>query len=250
MSSASKRDRLEAEALLLLEKGEPLDPHIESSEDWRSSRQVYDALRQRLGAMPAESAPQGWQQEVWDSIAAREELAEADDGFSEPGQEAEQVVVEIASRRPAVRRWAAGGVLGGLAAAALLVLMLRPAPSPMVAFTSVLEPTSTREHRGGDARPGDTLRLRADLGAFEQAELRIYRDETELWLRCSDTPPCERRDDRLEASIVLDARGVYQPVLMLSPQPLPTGGSGLDADAGEAIAAGARVELAPVTTVR
>ncbi|HEX5718722.1 MAG TPA: hypothetical protein VF179_21355, partial [Thermoanaerobaculia bacterium] len=82
------------------------------------------------------------------------------------------------------------------------------------------------------------------------SELRVYRNDTELILRCSTEPPCSRRRGELTASVVLDGVGRYQPLLIFSEEPLPDIASNLDTDTDAALAAGAEIEMGSEVVVR
>jgi hypothetical protein len=138
-----------------------------------------------------------------------------------------------------------------VAAGIVATVALRFGPlAPPAGLQVAVEP-GPGVRRGAEAQPGDRLLLEARSGGGAQAELRVYRDDHELVLRCSTQPPCRRRGDTLRATLTLPAVGTYQPLLLLSDQPLPapTAG-GLDADAGVALEAGARVELGEAVRVR
>jgi hypothetical protein len=111
--------------------------------------------------------------------------------------------------------------------------------------------TSDRALRGADARPGDTIRLEARTGGAAFAELRLYLNDFDLVLRCSEEAPCERRGGRLEATFAIRSVGRYQGLLLASTAPIPPpSGEGLDADAGRARSAGASVGLPEEVLVR
>lgn len=224
-------DRFEREGLLLLEQGLPLAPHFDACPDCREARAAYRRLTERLAAADAGlEPPPRWQAGVWAEIARRSE-----------------------ARRRRRRAWWLAPA--GAAAALAAVLILRPGAPPAPAGLGVtLEPRggspAEPAWRGGEARPGDRLILEAATGGDRFAELRIYRDDAELVLRCSEEAPCVRDGDELRAAFELPAVGSYQPLLLVSDDPLPPPAAGLDADAGRALAAGARVELGDEVRVR
>ncbi len=220
-------DRFEREGLLRLEQGLPLDDHFETCPDCRKARATYERLRQEIAAAGSHREPPAhWQARVW---AAIEE-----------------------GRRRRRRSWWPW-LLVPVAAALISVVVFLP-QSPPGLEARALEVEVQRGGavvlRGEGAQPGDRLLLRAHTGALPNAELRVYRQDTELVLRCSTEPPCVRQGDELRASLVLDSVGAYQPLLLLSSQPLPEPISGLDRDAGAALAAGARVHLGDELEVR
>jgi hypothetical protein len=125
-------DRFEDEALLRLERGEPLDEHFATCPDCREARAVYERLRQEIGEVGLEEEPLlGWEARVWQSIGERR-------------------------RRP---RWAwVLAPLGAAALAATLFFALPRTPST---------PSLVQEIVGGEtvvraasAHPGDRLLLR------------------------------------------------------------------------------------------
>jgi hypothetical protein len=133
------------------------------------------------------------------------------------------------------------------ALAALLFVRTPEHSSPSLIVAVQAGPTV---HRGVDAKPGDRLQLTATTGGAQCAELRVYRNDSELILSCSAEPPCSRRGDELRASAVLDGVGRYQPLLCLSENPLPSSASDLETDTSAALAAGADVQLGSEVVVR
>ncbi len=208
--------RFEREALERLERGLPLDAHFDTCDDCLEARAAHERLGEEIAALDAGlEPPPGWQARV----RAR--------------------VEERAARR---RRWFLWLAPTGTAVAVAAVLLLWVAPPPPIGLeVTVLPGDAVR--RGPEAQPGDRLQLVASTGDAAFAELRVYRDDVELVLRCSEEPPCVRRGGVLRAEIVLPAIGAYQPMLLLAAALLPAPSGDLDADAGAALAAGAQVEL-------
>jgi len=220
--------RFEAEGLLLLEQGLPLDEHFATCADCLAARASYERLRREVGSLgEGEEPPAGWQARV------RERIEE---------------------RRESRRRWWTWWLVPAAVAASLALFLLVRTPSPQVAVSLLVEvQAGSVVHRGGDAQPGDVLHLTASLGESGEArhaELRVYRNDRELVLRCSDASPCARRGSELRASIPLDGIGRYQSLLLLSAGVLPPPAANLDGDAAAALAAGAEVELGPEVVVR
>jgi hypothetical protein len=218
--------RFEKEALLLLEQGQPLNEHFSSCPDCVEARAAYDRLRGGLTSLGEEDEPPAdWQARVWTEIDRRKE------------------------RR---RRWSPWWIAPvALAAMAALFLIWIPGRTPAGLRIEIEGGTTVR--RGAEAQPGDLLRLAATTGGARHSELRVYRNDTELILRCSTEPPCSYRRGKLTASVVLDGVGRYQPLLICSEEPLPTPpdtASDLDADTDAALTAGADVELGPRVVVR
>lgn len=219
--------RFEDEGLLRLEQGLPLDEHFSTCADCLSERAAYERLRQEIAtAGEGIEPPSGWQAGVWSAIE---------------------------KRQVARRRWRGWWFLLPAAAAVLLaILLLRPPAQPVVqlALAVEIEAGTGPVRRGGEAHPGDRLRLRATTGWPANAELRVYRNDRALVLRCSTEPPCRRGNNTLEADLVLPAIGSYQSLLVTSDRPLPEAGAGLDADVAAALAAGARMTLGDEIEVR
>jgi len=209
-------DRFDAEAVLLLEQGLPLDEHFSTCPDCLAARRAYEGLRTGIAGLgEEEEPPAGWQARVWERIEQRRE------------------------RRRSWRQWW-WVVPAGAAATLAAFLLLRP-PGPRPAFLKAEVEAGTAVQRGAEAKPGDRLRLTAATGGARYAEMRVYRNDRELVLRCSAERPC---------TLLLDAIGRYQPLLLLSGKPLPATATGLEADTRAALAAGADVELGPEVVVR
>lgn len=223
-------ERFESEGLLRLEQGLPLDDHFATCPDCLAARAAYARLQEEIAAAGADlEPPPYWQSRVRATIEAR--------------------------RRRSFRPWLWLGVPAGLAAAVLILVLVTgrwpagPARQPPTLLAEI-EPGPGAVRRGDEPHPGDRLVLRATPGTARHAELRVYRHDTELVLRCSSEPPCVRRGSELRATLVLDAPGFYQPLLLVSARPLPAPSAGLDRDAGAALAAGAEAHLGPEIRVR
>lgn len=239
MSAASRCGRFEEEGLLLLEQGLPLDEHFAACPDCLAARADYERLRLEIAALgAADEPPVGWQARVWDRLDQRRER-----------------------RRfrwwPGWRGWMVPVGVGLAASLAALFLIRPPGPSLPASDGAPRPPSLSAEiqagatvRRGGEAQPGDLLRLTATTGGEPHAELRVYRNDTELVLRCSTARPCSRQGDEVRAAVLLDAVGRYQPLLMRSKNPLPSPVSDLEKDTSAALAAGADVKLGTEIVVR
>lgn len=219
-------DRFENEGLLLLERGLPLDDHFGTCPDCLRTREAYERLERELASAGARyRPPAGWQSRVRAAVAARR------------------------VRRP---RWRLRLIVpAGVTAALLLLVLLVSNQEPIpVGLHAEVKLGSGPVRRGREPHPGDVLRLRGTTGGSPHAELRVYLNDADLVLRCSTAPPCRRREDSLEASIVLSSIGSYQPVLLVSDRPLPEPVANLDDDAAAAIAAGALIEMGRQIDVR
>lgn len=216
-------DRFETEALLHLEQGLPLDEHFSTCPDCVRARATYERLEQEIATVAEDLRPStGWQTQVWATVEQR------------------------SNRSWYPLRWTAGAA--ALAATVALVVFVpwraRSPPAPSVQVN--IEAQSARTLRGEGAQPGDRLTLAATVGDFTYGELRVYFNDADLLLRCSEEePPCKVEDGRLEASLPLPWVGSYQSLLILADGPLPELASeGLNADVGKALDAGAQVEFA------
>jgi hypothetical protein len=221
-------ERFENEALLLLEQGQPLDEHFSSCPDCLEARAAYDRLRGQLSQLGEEDeAAADWQARVWERIEQRK-------------------------KRRWWKSWIAPVAVAAAAAMAALFLIWIPGQKPAGLQVEIEAGTIVRRGTPGEqsAQPGDLLRLAATTGGASHSELRVYRNDTELILRCSAEPPCSRRRGELSASVVLDGIGRYQPLLLVSENPLPDVASDLDTDTDAALTAGADVELGPRVVVR
>lgn len=218
-------DRFEAEAILRLERGLALDEHFTTCPDCLAARAAYDRLREGLASLGEQHQPPArWQERVWRAIEERQ-------------------------RKPRWRwPWIVAPV--GLAAALAAFLLVRlPSPSPASLHLEVVA-GGAAVRRGVEAQPGDRLSLEATTGGAQYAELRIYRNDAELVMRCSTEPPCSRHGEELRAAMVVDGVGRYQSLLLFSKNPLPAVVSNLESDTGAALAAGAEIELGPEVVVR
>jgi hypothetical protein len=225
----SRCGRFEEEGLSLLEQGLPLDEHFATCPDCLAARAAYERLRAEIAALGAEDEPPvGWQTRVWERLDQRRER-----------------------RRPrwlGWRGWLVPVGVGLAASLAALFLIRPPGPQPPSLRAEIQAAAAVR--RGGEAQPGDLLRLTAVTGGARHAELRVYRNDTELVLRCSTERPCSRQGDEVRAAVLLDAVGRYQPLLLLAESPLPSPVSDLEKDTSAALAAGADVRLGSEIVVR
>ncbi len=223
----SRCDRFETEGLLLLEQGLPLDEHFAACPDCLAARVLHERLGAEIAALGAgDEPPVGWQSRVWQRLDQRRER-----------------------RRPRWTGWRGWIVPIGVAASLAGFFLLRP-PGPQPASLRAEIEAGATVRRGGEAQAGDLLRLTAAAGGSRHAELRVYRNDTELVLRCSTDRPCSRQGDEVRAAVLLDAVGRYQPLLMRGESPLPPPESDLEKDTSAALAAGADVKLGSEIVVR
>ena len=219
--------RFETEGLVRLEEGRPLDPHFETCPDCLAARERFEELGTQIASLGEGFEPPGdWQARTFGRIEQRVRHR----------------------RRSKLWSWLQAG-LGTAAAAALVVVLglrFEPAPSGLELRLGA----GSESLRSLDAAPGDPLHLRAPA-AETHVELRVYRGDLELLMRCSGEAPCRLRRGRIEASFRIPGPGTYQVLWLPSDLPLPSpSGRGLDADAESALAAGARIELGAEIDVR
>jgi hypothetical protein len=97
---------------------------------------------------------------------------------------------------------------------------------------------------GGGAiylQPGDELVFDASTGGAAHAEVRLYREDRELVLRCP--PGCTREGDRVKGRVPLPSVGRYQAYVVASDRPLPEPAPTLAEDTERLLREGARVSL-------
>ena len=225
MTPTPNCDRFETEGLLRLERGEPLGEHFATCPDCLEARAVYERLRQDIAGIGADGEPPAdWEARVWARIEERK-------------------------GKP---RWIWFlAPVGAAALAATLFFAVPRTPSAPSIFQEVVAGGTVQRATG--ARPGDRLDLRAETAGSSHAELRIYRNGSELVLRCpsdSSDSSCRRDGGEIRASLTFPSAGDYQAVLVLDDEPLPLPGKGLDPDAGAAFAQGAEVLLGDEISVR
>ena len=206
-------DRFEKEGLLLLEQGQPLDDHFSTCPDCLAARAAYERLREQLSHLGEEDEPAPeWQARVWERIEQRKK-----------------------------RAWSFWWLAPVTVAAMALFLVWLPGRSTPGLQIEIERGASVRRSIGGiEAQPGDLLKLSAATGGARHAEVRVYRNDTELILRCLE-PRC---------SVALDAIGRYQPLLLHSEKPIPPPASDLESDTAAALDAGAEIEMGEEIAVR
>jgi hypothetical protein len=202
--------RFEQEALLLLEQGLPLDAHFYDCADCREAREAY--LRIQSGLRGASETPRpGWE---WGR-----------------------------------RSWAGAAIAAGTAGVAVAFALTRPrAPAPL-SVTAEIVRAERSTLRSSSPQPGDELKLTAVTGGARYAELRVYREDRQLVLRCF--PPesagaisCSRAGDQLQASLRLPSPGAFQALVAASDVPLPAPAPTLAEDTESLLRAGARIAVA------
>ncbi len=224
-------DRYEREALLLLEEGRPLDEHFATCPECLAARAAHERLRAAL-LTPIDAAPRaGWEAGVLSAIDRAP-----------------------ARRSPWARRapWMAGA-MAAAAAVSLVVIRTRPLDDALALDAAVM-PGDAAQVRGAGTHVGDLLQLHARArGRF--AELRVYRNDRELVMRCA--PPqssgadfkCTRDGSALAGELRLPSVGAFQAFVAASDKELPPPASTLGEDTERLIASGAKVALGPSVRV-
>lgn len=215
-------ERFDAEFAERLELGEPVDPHVASCADCSRAYAAHQRIVRSLRDAGAATPREGWESSVFAEIDR--------------------------PQRPRYR-WAGAAVAACLAAGALLTLRPQAKESNDASVITELIAGHGQSLRGAGAQPGDKLRVRASTGGAPYAELRVYREDRELLLRCPG-PGCSSDGRQLSGELVLPSAGAYQAVLATSTSaPLPSPSGTFAEDSRRLVAAGARVQLAPVVRV-
>jgi hypothetical protein len=221
-------DRFDDRELLRQERGEPdsddssdsYDSHLATCPTCQQRLARTEALRRALGQLPVQASTTNWEQSVW---------ARIDQGRGQ---------------RRRRRLWLGLPVV--LAAAGVLLLVRSPARPPGEGGVPVLAlafEAGPERMRSNGAAVGATVVLDGAALQMAHAELRIYRDDAGLLLRCTTEPPCQRRDGRLAARFTIPAIGRYRVLLLQAPVPLPPPAGGYDQDLAAVTAAQSTVHV-------
>jgi hypothetical protein len=216
-------DFFDRRGVLLEERGQPLpDDHLANCPHCRQRQRQLATLREDLRRLPGPPSRPGWEAGVWAGIARRDQ-----------GQGATRAV-----------RWILGLGLPAAAAMAALLLWLRPpggdpAGTPAVSDRPLLAmrivPGAQKHRAAGQAAAGDELRVVVH-SATGNAEVRVYRDDVGLAVRCSDKPPCSRKGKSLELRWPLPAVGRYRVQVVGAPSALPEPEGSYDIDTARLMA--------------
>jgi hypothetical protein len=184
-----------------------------------------DPLERALGELPSLAPPEGWRAEVFEAID-REERASA-------------------------RRRMLYSIMPFAAAAIALLSWRRLSPAPQGAPVIGLEIVPGEVARGGAVALGDTLRARAQLTGA--GELRVYRDEGEIVLRCPGDAGCREGREGGQRSLLgelrLAAPGRYD-VVVVSGEGVPASAGRFADDLRAAQGSGAQITKEPPLNVR
>lgn len=186
---------------------------------------AYEKLFELVGQLPDEPPPAAWNDEVLTRIRA--EKAEPAAPAAAPPQRT------APPRRRIPRPFALAGAFA-IAAALLLWLLARRPPAPVPAETgltvAVLHQEGMRsEPVDGEAALGDVLTARIISTAAD--EVRIYRDDRELVVRCPvpGDARCKLAGRHHVIELPLDAPGSYR-AIALRPAPTKPPSGDLQAD--------------------
>lgn len=184
-----------------------------------------DPLERALGELPSPAPPEGWQAEVFEAIDREE--------------------------RVSTRRRRLYSIMPFAAAAIALLSWRRLSPAPEDAPAIGLEVVPGEVARGGSVALGDTLRVRARLTGA--GELRVYRDEGEIVLRCPGDVGCSERREGGQRSLLgelrLAAPGRYDVIVVSGGGVLAPAGRFAD-DLRAAQVSGAQITKEPPLNVR
>jgi hypothetical protein len=239
MSATDPRDARDVAWLDAREAGGSALPPIDAD---RAA--AYDQLQALIAALPDLTAPEGWQNDVMaalpsdgraDAVPSPADRRHSPANREAPGEPAplpgaasgDAPAVPRRDLRSHRRRWnpAAAAVTAVAVAAAGLLLWSQRQPAPVrdALDSSVWIVSATGSRHGeatGEASIGDVLR--ADVAEVAGAELRIYRDDRELVLRCPGQAGCGRASGRTTAALHLTSPGAYRVVYFL-PVPAQVG---------------------------
>jgi hypothetical protein len=142
-------------------------------------------------------------------------------------------------------QWWGLGLGAAAAAAAAVVFLLMDRSAPQVAELRIEVIAGGAATRTTMHQVGDILDIQATPGGAAHAELRVYRNDTDLVLHCPSAADarCARQGHALTARLVLGAMGRYQILWLTSDTPLLAPETSLEHDVARAARAGARHEL-------
>jgi hypothetical protein len=196
--------------------------HLATCADCTRLHAEIGQLRGHLGHMTTPPPPPGWQRAVWAQIAAKKQ------GGLRAGWQKLLPVLAIP--------------VAAAALTAIIVAAVRPHANPVASqiippesmlLASAFEPSADRPRtRGGEVAVGDTVVFHATalVPLPANSELRVYRDDAGIVLRCGNQPPCELRGSNLSARFVIPAIGRYRAMIVASASALPAPTGFLDDD--------------------
>ena len=212
-------DRFERDGLGRWDAGAAPSDHERGCDDCQRARARYARIVGALKTLPLIEPPAGWQERVLERI-------------DRPG------TADV----PSSLRWTWALAAALVVIAATVVLQQSRTSEPQLALMQeVLSVASAR--RADSAVVGDRLRLHATLGGAPHGEVRVYRGEHELVLRCPGDPRCRAGKAGFDVELALDARGSYRAAVLAADVPLAAPRGSLDDDARAAGALGGRIEI-------
>ena len=222
--------RFDQEALERIEAGLPLDEHFARCPDCLRRQEQYRQIVEGLRTLHRSEPSPGWEDKVLSRIAENTRAR--------------------AARRRAVL--AAGSALIAAAAAGWIFFLRGERAPSQPTLAAIVRPHQAGQLRGQGVRPGDVIELTANRAGLASAEIRLYRNDSEVVFRCPEPthPPlrgqtCFVRSRLLVGTVPVPSVGVYQPVLVTSPGTLPEPTGNLQDDRARLLAAGAGVLLGP-----
>jgi hypothetical protein len=242
MSGTDPRDAEDVAWLEARERGASVLPQIGAR---RAA--AYDDVQALIAALPDEAAPAGWEDEVMAALpsAARGEAAGAMPATPTPIEDEQAPIVRssvdatsgapvsLEDRRVDAARRARGRwipVAAAVAAAAGLLLWWQHSPAPSTdpskderLSSHIIRSQGSRSSDAStEAAVGDVLQV--EVTEENQGELRIYRDDREVVVRCPGQAECAQASGRLTAELRLSAPGRYRAVYLRPAQSIsPTG---------------------------
>lgn len=217
--------RFEDEGLLALERGEALSKHFSECVDCIEAQSAYLKLKNTLALMNADEHPaDDWQQKVLQSIRQSQQTT----------RRTITPLVKIAAS------------VAMITITALLLLQFNNLPNSSEQLI-VAVVSGSANYRGAEAKVGDSLQLSFDESNAKYSELRVYLDSRIHFLCNSE---CIEQNKDLSESVLLEAVGEYQSVLIQSHKPIVVPSNLLDADILLAREQGAKVVIAEVIIVR
>jgi hypothetical protein len=202
-------DRFERERLAAVEDGAPPDEHEQACADCAEARRKYHGVGELVAAASADrELPAAWFDATLAMIRAR------------PQRRRRQRLLV--------------GATGMFAAAAAAALLWWPhhANRDTPPLLAIRVERSGAPLRGDAPHPGDLLVVRGQAGR-RHVELRVYRADHQVVLRCAAELPCHRSGDAVEASVALIEAGRYRAVLLSTDRPLPPADATLDQAAAQ-----------------
>ena len=202
-------DRLQRERLLAIADGAAPDEHELTCPDCIEARRKYDAVGVLVaGARADRELPAAW-------------------------FDATLTMIDVRTRHRR-RRWLVASA--GLAAAAAVALLLWPRhqANPVVApVLAIRVDRGGAPLRGSSPHPGDLLVVHGRAVGQRHLELRVYRADHEVVMRCAEDLPCRPSGDAIEATVPLAQVGRYRAVLLSSDRTMPAAGATLDQAAAQ-----------------